>query len=425
MTTTAPDSGDGGDDHERGYDAPWRTRRKKRASRRSSAMQLNCSAGSARKTEVDMSCFETAVGLKQYVSPESLLYVDRLAARAGITRQRGIKAAEIVDALVALGKQQQQKKKQIAAATAVTLSAGSLDEDTVAPSLCIRYKTENDVLAAKISIVSAEIMSIEGQLQAALQEERDLQAREKELKSLVDEWNARVRTEGTQQELREKVLESEIEDHTREAGAAKEQKGEAQAELMSLQEALASAKRHVAELEAKLADLSKKIVEVKKSADKATVDGVEARKELEKQLEMLRRKNEDLRHEIERANIEVERKMDRHTLAEQHLAKVRADISGLAKQVWKQQASADRAGKPAQIASAPTGVISLVFCDVQDSQALWEELPDCMTLAQYTSNRIVRERIVRNGGYEVKSDGESFMIAFGSARTAVAFCCEV
>eukprot|EP00163_Fabomonas_tropica_P014565 TRINITY_DN2648_c1_g1_i8.p1 TRINITY_DN2648_c1_g1~~TRINITY_DN2648_c1_g1_i8.p1 ORF type:complete len:1287 (-),score=269.70 TRINITY_DN2648_c1_g1_i8:68-3928(-) len=76
-------------------------------------------------------------------------------------------------------------------------------------------------------------------------------------------------------------------------------------------------------------------------------------------------------------------------------------------------------------APAPTGDVTLVFTDVEDSTTLWALAPLQMREALDIHNEIFRDYIHEFGGYEVKTEGDSFMIAFSDAWKAVRFCCEV
>ena len=73
---------------------------------------------------------------------------------------------------------------------------------------------------------------------------------------------------------------------------------------------------------------------------------------------------------------------------------------------------------------APTGTVALVFTDVQGSTRLWERCPDDMGRALDVHNRVLRALIAEHGGYEVKTQGDSFMVAFASVVTAVRWCLE-
>jgi class 3 adenylate cyclase len=69
---------------------------------------------------------------------------------------------------------------------------------------------------------------------------------------------------------------------------------------------------------------------------------------------------------------------------------------------------------------APDGTVTLLFADIQDSTPLAEQLGDLRWFALLREhNAIVREQIARFGGFEVKTIGDAFMVAFGSARRGV------
>ena len=70
--------------------------------------------------------------------------------------------------------------------------------------------------------------------------------------------------------------------------------------------------------------------------------------------------------------------------------------------------------------AAPDGTVTLLFSDIEGSTAANERLGDRRWLeVLHTHNRIVRDQVKAHGGFEVKSQGDGFMIAFGSARRAL------
>jgi class 3 adenylate cyclase len=71
-------------------------------------------------------------------------------------------------------------------------------------------------------------------------------------------------------------------------------------------------------------------------------------------------------------------------------------------------------------ASAPDGTVTLLFSDIENSSHLMERLGDEHWLELLAAhNTIVRAQIDEHGGYEVKSQGDGFMVAFPTARQAV------
>ena len=71
-------------------------------------------------------------------------------------------------------------------------------------------------------------------------------------------------------------------------------------------------------------------------------------------------------------------------------------------------------------AAAPDGTVTVLFTDIEASTKLNERVGDVRWLELLRSHHaIVREQLHRHGGYEVKCQGDGFMIAFPSARRAV------
>jgi class 3 adenylate cyclase/ketosteroid isomerase-like protein len=69
---------------------------------------------------------------------------------------------------------------------------------------------------------------------------------------------------------------------------------------------------------------------------------------------------------------------------------------------------------------APDGTVTLLFTDIEGSTPLAERLGDLRWLALLREhNAIVRHCIAQHGGFEVKTIGDAFMVAFGSARRAI------
>ena len=67
------------------------------------------------------------------------------------------------------------------------------------------------------------------------------------------------------------------------------------------------------------------------------------------------------------------------------------------------------------------GFATIVFTDIQASTATWEAEPDAMKEALQLHNRAIRKCIAKCGGYEVKTIGDSFMVAFDEHEAGVLF----
>ena len=71
---------------------------------------------------------------------------------------------------------------------------------------------------------------------------------------------------------------------------------------------------------------------------------------------------------------------------------------------------------PTQI---PSGIVTLLFTDVQGSTRLWEAEPEPMAAALRRHDEILRGSIERAGGYVFKTVGDAFCAAFSTAPAAV------
>ena len=74
---------------------------------------------------------------------------------------------------------------------------------------------------------------------------------------------------------------------------------------------------------------------------------------------------------------------------------------------------------------APPGLVSetatLVFTDIRASTSIWENAPEGMRAGLQIHNAVVREVMRMCGGYEVKTIGDAFMMAFASTCDGVVF----
>ncbi|KAF7551298.1 hypothetical protein G7046_g7762 [Stylonectria norvegica] len=68
---------------------------------------------------------------------------------------------------------------------------------------------------------------------------------------------------------------------------------------------------------------------------------------------------------------------------------------------------------------APTGNVSIVFTDIKNSTNLWEMYPNAMRSSIKLHNEVMRRQLRRIGGYEVKTEGDAFMVSFPTATSAL------
>ncbi|KAG5503746.1 hypothetical protein JIQ42_07261 [Leishmania sp. Namibia] len=69
--------------------------------------------------------------------------------------------------------------------------------------------------------------------------------------------------------------------------------------------------------------------------------------------------------------------------------------------------------------------VTLIFTDIESSTALWAALPQLMTDAVAAHHRLIRQLIKKYKCYEVKTIGDSFMIACKEAHSAVCLAREI
>src|SRR5947207_628613 len=68
--------------------------------------------------------------------------------------------------------------------------------------------------------------------------------------------------------------------------------------------------------------------------------------------------------------------------------------------------------------TAPSGDVTLMFTDIEGSTKGWDTYRETFRDALETHNRLMREAISLHHGYEVKTIGDSFMVAFANAQSA-------
>ena len=88
----------------------------------------------------------------------------------------------------------------------------------------------------------------------------------------------------------------------------------------------------------------------------------------------------------------------------------------------KEQAGDSRLARLDQEVDAPTGEVSLVFTDIKSSTLLWETYPIAMRSAIKMHNDLMRRHLRIIGGYEVKTEGDAFMVAFPTVTSALLWC---
>jgi DNA-binding NarL/FixJ family response regulator/class 3 adenylate cyclase len=69
--------------------------------------------------------------------------------------------------------------------------------------------------------------------------------------------------------------------------------------------------------------------------------------------------------------------------------------------------------------SLPTGIVALLFTDVEDSTRLVQELGEAYSSVMAEHRRVIRDAVTSVGGREIDCRGDEFFVAFASTRDAV------
>lgn len=67
----------------------------------------------------------------------------------------------------------------------------------------------------------------------------------------------------------------------------------------------------------------------------------------------------------------------------------------------------------------PTGTVTFLITDIEQSTRRWEQEPDAMRLALARHDLALREAVEGNGGWLFKHTGDGVVAAFATARSAI------
>jgi predicted ATPase/class 3 adenylate cyclase len=74
---------------------------------------------------------------------------------------------------------------------------------------------------------------------------------------------------------------------------------------------------------------------------------------------------------------------------------------------------------PTKIPALPTGIVTFLFTDIEDSTKLWESNPEQMKVALQRHHAILQDAIVSNGGEVFQIIGDAFCAAFPISPSAI------
>ena len=85
-----------------------------------------------------------------------------------------------------------------------------------------------------------------------------------------------------------------------------------------------------------------------------------------------------------------------------------------------------RSGEVRDISDAPKeGNVTLIFTDIQDSTNLWSKFTASMAASLDLHHEVIRKAIKKHHGYEVKTAGDSFMIAVKTTEAAAKLVAQI
>ncbi|MCA1682529.1 MAG: protein kinase [Actinobacteria bacterium] len=117
---------------------------------------------------------------------------------------------------------------------------------------------------------------------------------------------------------------------------------------------------------------------------------------------------------------------ERERLLALKLEQTTASSLDVASSIVEVARSVERSRPDLRRAAAPDGTVTIMFSDIEGSTLLTQTLGDLRWLTLLREhNAIVRDSCARQGGYEVGTRGDGFMLAFSSARRAIACALEI
>ncbi len=87
---------------------------------------------------------------------------------------------------------------------------------------------------------------------------------------------------------------------------------------------------------------------------------------------------------------------------------------------WPDDGEADTVTEPEELPTAPDGTVTILFSDIAGYTPMTERLGDLKAGELLDAhNKVVRSQLAAHGGYEVKAQGDGFMVAFAGAGRAL------
>lgn len=307
-----------------------------------------------------------------------------------------------------------------AAATAATAA-------TVKSFLALVQKKDENVAA--IARTRKELAAKQARLRSVLEANGKVSARLAELQSFVSA-NQQMMDEIMMQRGQVQALVCRVEEAQKDSESAAQRRAALEAQIddrsgdLSVAVCLGKAlRKKVAMHERELAVLAKERRDLEQSLD-------EARHDLEDRIGDAARIQGELVQALERTAAALITAEAHQQELQDSLERSKQQAISVMHQVAIQDATDTRADKlrrelEEKEGKYPTGNVAIVFTDIQGSTPLWDQATEAMAKSLRIHDNIVRSCAKRCAGYEVKNEGDSFMLAFRSAHDALQSCITV
>jgi class 3 adenylate cyclase len=110
---------------------------------------------------------------------------------------------------------------------------------------------------------------------------------------------------------------------------------------------------------------------------------------------------------------------------ESHVSSLLRKVGAKDRHDLVRRAAAGLSSTPAQDVSGPSGTVTFLFTDIEDSTVLWERWPTVMPEALTRHDEVVTAALSRHGGRVFAPAGDGFGAAFASASNGVAAAADV
>eukprot|EP00727_Mastigamoeba_balamuthi_P004398 m51a1_g13957 putative adenylate cyclase (1526) ;mRNA; r:943094-948885 len=317
----------------------------------------------------------------------------------------------------------------LAAAGAERAADDEADAQQVSAELWERYNRDVADLSRRARELGAQVASVDHDIDRARAEHDENNRRVQACHGRIYESAEAVREALLAAEREQRSFERLIDETARASSAERSKLAQAENELTALQ-----ARTHNLGLARESAEtfVRASAMAIEKAREdlrlraKAAMD---AASEPRERLADLKKQNDEIRAKMEGTSRAADTKEDCIAILQRRTDVIQAQIGALSRaEACKRLAvckSAGPAPEGAGQAAVPQGAVAVVSSNVDCSESLWEVAPQAMALAQETVCRVMRAKCSENGGYEAKSNGESFVMVFRSSLSALLFCVEL